>query len=454
MSTYENNPVPQRRSFLSRFRPRFSLRTMLIIVTIVCVSLPWIVRSERQRRVGNQIETYSGIFYFANENPPSLAEISAGKTEPKEHRWYQHYFNHIDDVSLMQNLELDFDWAALPHLKKLNVMITTVGKEKINLLSRLQSNRELKKLSIADPHSYLLSDQEMEHLPTFQNLEDLEIRCSALQESGFAQIGKLKKLRSLRFEGSISPKVLSALQSCSELASLDFSCDWADAIPETFNELIQLKTLRQLSLTGPKFIAEHIAPLGSMTNLTHLTLTMSISSPPPEGWLKGFANMNQLQSICIMSADAANKNLKDLAHLPALRRIDLWDCIISTDTVDELAKFSQLETLGLRGTGIIDDDLERLVNLTQLKKYLGNTKITSRGIDSLLKFTNLERLDLGNIQLNDEDLLRLKALKKLKVLGFSITPMFNMPAQSTLDQLQKAGIKIDEFFSALDPMNK
>ena len=109
--------------------------------------------------------------------------------------------------------------------------------------------------------------------------------------------------------------------------------------------------------------------------------------------------------------------LKEVAKLPRLRGLGLWDTKITDAGLKEVAKLAQLERINLGGTKITDSrpqgKLAKLKKLTYLNlRYI--TRITNAGLKELVKCKQLRELYLGHTQITDTAELQ-KALPKCKI---------------------------------------
>ena len=108
--------------------------------------------------------------------------------------------------------------------------------------------------------------------------------------------------------------------------------------------------------------------------------------------------------------------LKEVAKLPRLKDLGLWDTKITDAGRKEVAKLTQLERINLGGTKITDRGLREVSKLTKLTylnlRYI--SRITNAGLKELVKCKQLRELYLGHTQITDTAELQ-KALPKCEI---------------------------------------
>jgi len=96
---------------------------------------------------------------------------------------------------------------------------------------------------------------------------------------------------------------------------------------------------------------------------------------------------------------------------------------LTTTDMTSLGQFKQLQELWIGGTGVNDEGLANLEELTDLRVLilLSDRKITDAGLGHLKRLKKLEWLDLQGTQVTDAGLENLKELNKLQRLSLSGT---------------------------------
>ena len=167
---------------------RFSLRTLLILVTLLSIGLGTFVhRGERQRRAVAAVKALGGsIRYDVSGTSPASDTLS---------RWLpRDYFDDVYLVSLMHCTVTNADLAHISRLTQLEVLeldstnVTDAG------LAHVQGLTELTWLSINETQ---VTDSGLHHLEGLTCLLVLELRDTQVTDAGLAQLQGLTSLKVL-----------------------------------------------------------------------------------------------------------------------------------------------------------------------------------------------------------------------------------------------------------------
>lgn len=123
---------------------QFSIRMLLVVVTLLCVALSmWVVPAERQRRAVEAFEKLGGHVFYVGEQ---TASDSIPKSLLTLRRWLPRvYFNEVIEVHLIHCIEVTDD--DLVHLRELtglqelwlpNTSVTDAGLDHLQGLTGLQ----------------------------------------------------------------------------------------------------------------------------------------------------------------------------------------------------------------------------------------------------------------------------------------------------------------------------
>jgi internalin A len=180
-------------------------------------------------------------------------------------------------------------------------------------------------------------------------------------------------------------------------------------------ELVPLKDLRKLDLSGNKFTGaglKHLAPLEKLEELD-----LSRTSVGDAG-LKELAAFPDLRSLDLMNAGVTDAGLKHLAPLTKLRSLNLWNAGVTDAGLKALAPLKGLQSLNLTNAQVTDAGLKELAPLEDLRSLdLSGTEVTDAGLTEVARHKGLESLGLTNARVTDAWLAALAPLKHLRELN-------------------------------------
>ena len=176
-------PKPKLRWF------QFSLRTLLVFVTLCAVPCSWLgvkmQKARQQRKAARAIEELGGEVGWSEPSGPAWLRSLLGDD----------VFRHVDSVDAFVS---DVDDAALENLKALNQVeylglvvspVTDAGLEHLKGLNRLQTLIILEDTDI--------TDAGLAHLKTLTQLEYLCLYATKVTDAGLENLTALKKLQRL-----------------------------------------------------------------------------------------------------------------------------------------------------------------------------------------------------------------------------------------------------------------
>jgi len=256
--TEQGNQPKRKRRWL-----RFSLRTFLIVLTILCVWIGWyLYRVEQQREAVKWVLENGGTVRYDFEIDDDGK--NRGDTQPSVPRWLidmlgVDYFSTVKRVAgfrLDLNNENLVGLAHLEHLKLFNTQVSDVTP--LEGLTKLKT-LELRGTQVSD----------LTPLASLADLEHLDL-CDT-QVSDVTPLEGLTKLKTLVLSGT-QVSDLRPLASLANLEGLDLSeTQVSDVIP-----LEGLTKLRLLGLAETQF--SDVTPLAGLTNLKGLFIRSTKSS--------------------------------------------------------------------------------------------------------------------------------------------------------------------------------
>lgn len=164
-------------------------------------------------------------------------------------------------------------------------------------------------------------------------------------------------------------------------------------------------------------------------NLEHNTAARLRLAPQIEdlSWIQNLPPDGVEELIC-HAARFDGSQLKYIAHLHKLRRLQLSFCKITDRDLSELSTLVDLKHLQLNWTAVSDAGLNHLQNLQSLKTLdLSRTQISDKGLEAISKLQKLAHLSLWDC----------------KITGCTLTQFANLP---TLTHLWLSRTRLQDSF--------
>jgi hypothetical protein len=230
-----------------RWRFQYSVRTLLIFVTVVGVLCGWLgmflQRVRHQRIVMAQIEALGGgiegtVFlsnaewvWFTREYPVKDKELFSSFRELPQLKEVVLKGPGITDEWLKYFVDL----PNLEHLFLNNTNITGEG------LGQLEKNKKLRLLSLSGA---TVNDSTLKIIENLANLRILYIDQTSVTDDGMIYLARLSRLRYLEF---FSNKGITDVGALGELKNLEvFHCDSELVIKADFNNMKRLTQLKRI----------------------------------------------------------------------------------------------------------------------------------------------------------------------------------------------------------------
>jgi len=261
-----NEPVAKRRRWF-----RYSLRTMLVAVTLLCVWLGAVVNpARRQRQTVEKLRESTGRAFIRYDYE------DRGSTNPRAPDWLRRLLgdDYFHDVVSLTWLHFHADEVTpddlvdLPKLRDLTLREMPITDEGLQKLARL---RRLESLCIDTGNSRDITDHGLEHLSSLIELENLTVRSIQITGEGLRPLTALKKLRSLSLRSdSISLRGLEIVVQFTNLDSLRISSN--NLTDEGLRALAKLEGLTNLWVEGNNITDEGLKHIARLSNLQQLTV--------------------------------------------------------------------------------------------------------------------------------------------------------------------------------------
>ncbi len=407
------------------FRVRYSLATLLIVMTIVAL---WLVRTtfmtRKQEKAIQIISATEGEVIESEESgPPDWLRTTVG----------EEYFRKVSTVTFSTNMgrrkgskepkvtdKALAQLESLPGLEALELSHNeTVTDAQLAYLSPL---KDLKTI-------YLFRTQirgpGLIHLVGLRHLESIELGGTKLNDAGLEHLAKIKGLKWLRLNDTeITDSGVAHLAELRNLERLDLNN--TDITDKSMASLGKLENLKELGLTGTKITAKGVQQikrdLPKCMVICSFSLDKTVDETPlfPVGKKPSATEINA--EFKSRSIDGHVNTDSSMSGNPIIS-LYLGRTTLSDEVVLDLIKdLPQLKTLTVR-QGLVCDRLLKGVKAMQQLSYLEltETNVTVDGLQHLLELPNLRMLHLNNIVITDQDLETFPPLYGLQFLSLEST---------------------------------
>jgi hypothetical protein len=244
---------------------QFSIRGLLVFITLVALFLVFVVLpAERQRRACNLLETSGGFWMFSQDY--KIYKSSQQDTRSQFHKWIRHYLDKIEYAFVcrteLENLQLD----SLPHLKYLHLYGVTLSSTSLPEVGKLPQLEKLE-LEACEIHGKDLSGMgDLKRLKEIKSIST-EFRCDSL--SGIEKLQSLEVL-DLYFPG-FSRYDLTPIAKLPRLKSLGRS--GLDFTSDGYKQLSNSSSLETIYVPAAQFKPENVAQLFKIKTLKSIFVT-------------------------------------------------------------------------------------------------------------------------------------------------------------------------------------
>jgi hypothetical protein len=377
---------PRRRRWL-----RFSLRTGLLLTTVVAVTLGLAHhRIERQRRAVEAIEALGGIVIYEWQMQAQLTGQGA-RLQPPGPQWVRDWLGphaldrvvalHIDSVRYRVRDKLS---AILAHAAVLQSVhsITISGQDIDRAAGRLLAKFE--SLEFFHGSNLYLTPEAADELAHAPRLQTISFENVAITTPALAALAESQTLHSLRLTGVVTtPPVLEGLLVLPIDDKFEFLTQAID---------LQAATAPNATAPQPDWLADE--GLLALTRCKQLrSLTLSTTRVTDAG-VAELRHLKQLDSLSLDSPLITGKSLAAVATLPNLQTLYVEKARLAADDLTALAAASKLHSLHLR-TDLSDEFAPRLAELTQLDSlFLEGPGMTDACLPDFHKCQHLRQLNL------------------------------------------------------------
>lgn len=392
-----SNPCARR---LRLFRPRYTLRGLLLLTAFTAVWTNVAVRRAREQQTAVRLIREQGghVCYDFQEQPPGSGR-------------YDHKAKSHLPAWLLARLSEDFFS---------DVVFAELGGN---------PTRD-DKIPVASPQS------AVQHLEGLRNLQELQLDEDATDES-LRHAGKLRKLESLGTWGDATKVTDAGIAYLAGLRRLKtLVLPEAAITDESLEVLGRLRFLEHLRVGGRRITCRGLVHLRGLKAMQQLDLS-PCAGVTDEG-LASLSGLVRLNELGLSDANITSAGLEHLKQLNALRYLDLSNnCELADDAMPIIAQFTALEELRLTNAKVTSNGMRRLARLKKLRflDLSGNRGVTDEGVAWLSNLKSLEELKLSNTRVSSTAIKRLAGLSKLSFLDLSENAQISQEAPLYLAKL-------------------
>ncbi len=323
MASIPDSAPRSRSPGLRRFTPRFRLRTLLLLVTVLCLWLTWqVIIARHQEAAVSVLGKYGGSVYYDFHDPPRRAQPAPWRA------WLAR-------------------WVGDGYVYR----VVGVG---------------LSGPSIDDPALATLAP----HLARLRHLRWLDVDDVPITNSGYAPLGQLKQVEKLliRTQGFRRPPVqltddgLAFLGEMENLRSLCINDALITGVGLTC--LTSLRHLKSLDVRSTNFDDNGLSCIASLSGLTTLHVWQTRVT---DVGMQFVGKLHHLEELYFMDCPLTDEGIARLRDLKELRLLDLTRSRISDNSIEVLLRLRKLGELRLYGTSVTDEGVAKLKVLPHLQ---------------------------------------------------------------------------------------
>lgn len=397
------------------WRPRISLRGLLVLVALVSVAFFGVAsvrRAYEQDRAAQEALSSRMGFSFRTESilPTWVLRFVAYDTlawferaseayAPEWHRSAEWYRDRGDSNFTSEDLACFSRIADCRHLKILSLYEISLGDQELRVITGL---RRLEHLHL---DSLEFQANALDRLRELPRLRGIGIHNCPVEPSSLVDLARFKKLRLLALEALDVD--LSPLQNLdvSELEALSLNSSLVDdSISQLLSRCAKLETL---SLNGCNISDRTLAAL------KHCQLLRTLHLDDTEISGRAFEDLRDLD-LHILSLKGSQLDDTGAAALAQVHQLDFLDVSKTNVTVlglNHLASMPQLLGLTANGVELQPTELSRIKFAAPIARLsLSDTRIDDRDVEALLAIPQpLYSLEVRNCPISASGIARLRS---------------------------------------------
>jgi Leucine-rich repeat (LRR) protein len=401
----------------TRWLPRWTIRTLLVVMAVIAVPLAWI--GESVRRVRHRVAVARAFNEAGAKARHAEIERLAEEIEPLWDEILIGNWRSVDAVEFSAEPpssvhdDLFQQIRCFPNLESVWLRgqpVTDRG---------LESLRGMVQLGDLSIEACNISDATMQIVASLTNLSELRLRAVPITDSGLQQIRSLPKLTSLTVHFTrVSPAAIENLRRAMPDCEIDYIPATPDQVTAACNLISRNNHLfDDRDVDGLSVIADGKLRLMRADDWENLTAFPTI------------------RTVSLWDVDSVADALVHLRRLPNLRSVLLSRSPVSQDDVRQLATFGALTHLSIDSPGLGDGHLVELGSIKNLEWLRITSKSATNstvGVEAITGLTNLRDLGLVNVNVDDRDMKLLTRLAELEQLDLTDTSVGDEGLESIL----------------------
>lgn len=395
-----------------RYWLSFSLRALLVLMTILCMFLGWIgpkwLEMKREEAAVKRILEQHGWAHYDYQEEAILSPTPPTPNGPYLFRYLfgDHIFSHVVSVGLRHQDERDESTRPDPN----------------QLVSVLPNLKHVRWMWFE--HSYPLQEETLQCLLNYDTLETLTLDNSGISADQLASFAVIDSITHIDLTGEdASDAHLAKLSQFPNLTSLSIDVD------VMFNP------------NSPQHTPAGVRHLGKIATLESLTLrSLPRNSDEAMAALVQLKHLKKLDTdeMCGFDSSLTEQCLLSVLQIESLEELHMrfknTKVRFHPEQYKGLERLTKLKVLCLEGANVHDEIMPVVGKLSSLETLnLNRSWITGEGVKFLTRLKNLKRLALTNTGFEIDDLSLLEQLDSLEILAIGLNHGF------TDKRLQEAG---------------
>ncbi|MCH8043914.1 MAG: hypothetical protein IID44_09380 [Planctomycetes bacterium] len=270
-----------------------------------------------------------------------------------------------------------------------------------------------------------VTDNHLRAITRLSSLHELGLDSTSVTHDGLEQFSQaapnvqvtlsdVRRIDEFEFLAGVSVDDKSGVNSEPPTILIGLTC-YGDDFDNTRLAELDLPTclaLRRLSIHALSVTDDGLSFLSMMDVLTHLDLCRSGVT---DGCMRYVNQIKHLQRLKLTATRITSAGLADLSDLSSLTALDVsWT---SVDDLAPLAKMTSLKTLNLSNCPFDVDELTHISGLVELETlHLFDVPVSDEALRHLSDLHSLRELSLVGASLTDQGLEHLYGLENLRVL--------------------------------------